>query len=57
MDCRVEFLKANRRYRIFHMNGQPYILDMEKSYWLIFMPILLWLLPQKIYKIDTKIVA
>ena len=56
MDCRVEFLTKNRRYRIVYMDGEYYILDMEKSFWLIFLPILIWLIPQKIYKIDVEIV-
>lgn len=55
MNCEVNFLKTNVRYRIIQIADDYYLLDMEKSIWLMFMPVLLWLMPQKIYKIDADI--
>lgn len=55
MNCEVNFLKTNIRYRIIYMADEYYLLDTEKSIWLIFMPVLLWLIPQQVYKIDAEI--
>lgn len=55
MSCEVNFLKTNIRYRIIHIADEYYLLNTEKSIWLIFMPILLWLMPHKVYKIDAEI--
>jgi len=56
MDVSVEFLEKNRQYRVVHMDGEYYILDVESSIWPIFIPILFWLMPQKIYKVDVETV-
>lgn len=56
MDCRVEFLTKNMKYRIVYMAGEYYILDMERKIWPIFFPLLFWLMPQKMYKVDGKVV-
>src|SRR5690625_6742839 len=56
MDVSVEFLEKNRQYRVVHMDCEYYILDVESSIWPIFIPILFWLMPQKIYKVDVETV-
>lgn len=56
MDGAVEFLIKNRQYRIVYMDGEHYILDVESSVWPIFIPFLFWIMPQKMYKIDTETV-
>lgn len=56
MDSEVEFLMKNRQYRIIRMAGENFILDLEKSIWLIFIPFLFWLMPQRMYKVDVNIV-
>lgn len=55
MTGEVNFLKTNVRYRIIHIADDYYLLDMERSIWLMFMPVLLWLMPQKMYKVDADI--
>src|SRR5690625_2353693 len=54
MECEVEFLDKNRRYRILRIDGDYYLLDMEKNIWAIFLPLLFWLLPQKAYIVNLK---
>lgn len=56
MECRVDLLSKNRRYRILNIDDKHYILDIETSIWPIFFPFLFWLMPQKIYKIDFETV-
>lgn len=56
MDSGVEFLTKNRQYRIVRMAGEHFILDVEKSIWLVFIPFLFWFMPQKMYKVDANIV-
>lgn len=56
MNGEVNFLKTNIRYRIICIADEYYLLDTEKFFWLIFLPITLWLTPHKVYKIDADIV-
>lgn len=55
MNCEVNLLTKNARYRIIHISGEYYLIDIEKSIWLLFLPILLWLMPHKVYKINAEI--
>lgn len=55
MDGEMNLLKKNIRYRTVDLEGESYILDMETSIWPIFLPFLFWLIPQKMYKVDTEI--
>ncbi len=54
MNGEVNLLTKNARYRIIHMDSEYYLIDIEKSIWLLFLPILLWLIPHKVYKINEK---
>jgi len=56
MDYGVSFLTRNMRYRIVQKGDEHYILDMEQSIWPIFIPFLFWVIPQRMYKVDAKIV-
>ncbi|MBU5465371.1 DUF443 domain-containing protein [Virgibacillus sp. MSJ-26] len=56
MECEVEFLSRNRRYRILSVDDAYYIIDIEESVWTILIPFLFWWMPQKVYKADYKIV-
>src|SRR5699024_9346532 len=56
MDYGVSFLTRNMRYRIVQKGDEHYILDMEQSIWPIFIPFLFWIIPQRMYKVDAKIV-
>ena len=56
MDCEVQQLEDNIRYRILIINGEQYILDMEQSFWQTIFPFFVWILPNTVFKIeDTSI--
>ena len=55
MNGEVNLLTKNTRYRIIHMSGDYYLIDTEKTIWLLCFPVLLWLMPQKVYKIKAEI--
>ncbi|GLO65776.1 DUF443 family protein [Oceanobacillus kimchii] len=52
MNCEVQHLDKNMRYRILIINGEHYILDMERSFWKIIFPFLFWMLPSTVFKVD-----
>lgn len=52
MNCEVQRLDNNMRYRILIINGEQYILDMERSFWRIIFPFFVWMLPNKVFKVE-----
>jgi len=57
MNCEVQRLEDNIRYRILIINGEQYILDMERSFWKTIFPFFNWILPGTVFKVeDTSIV-
>ncbi|BAC13292.1 hypothetical conserved protein [Oceanobacillus iheyensis HTE831] len=54
MDCKVNGVYKNLRYRILVINSHTYILDLGKSFWKIIFPFLIWILPNPLYKIENK---
>ncbi|BAC13279.1 hypothetical conserved protein [Oceanobacillus iheyensis HTE831] len=54
MDCEIQHLDKNMRYRILIINGEQYILDMERSVWKIIFPILFWLIPSPVFKVEDQ---
>ncbi|GIO23664.1 DUF443 domain-containing protein [Oceanobacillus sp. J11TS1] len=54
MNCEVRHLAKNMRYRILIIDGEQYILDMERSLWKIIFPFLFWLVPSQIFKIEDQ---
>ncbi|MBO1002266.1 DUF443 family protein [Pseudogracilibacillus auburnensis] len=54
MNCKVEHVYKNMRYKILKFNGEVYILDMDRSFWTIFIPFIYWFIPHKCYKIDNE---
>src|SRR5690625_163058 len=57
MNCEVQHLEKNIRYRILIINGEQYILDMERSFWKTIFPFFNWILPSTAFKVeDTSIV-
>ncbi|GIO23657.1 DUF443 family protein [Oceanobacillus sp. J11TS1] len=54
MQCKVQKIYKNTRYRILSIEGQTYILDMSQSIWKILFPFLTWLLPNTVYRVDEK---
>ncbi|MEC5425183.1 DUF443 family protein [Virgibacillus sp. C22-A2] len=54
LNCEVQRLENNIRYRILIINGEQYILDMERSFWKIIFPFFVWMLPNKVYKVENS---
>ncbi|GLO65761.1 hypothetical protein AQ616_11870 [Oceanobacillus sp. E9] len=52
MNCEVQHLEKNMRYRFLIINGEYYIMDMKRSFWKIIFPFLFWLTPSPVYKVD-----
>lgn len=53
MNCKVEGLYMNVRYRLLTIGKETYILDMGgSSFWRILFPFMYWLLPVNVYKVN-----
>src|SRR5699024_2559232 len=52
MNCKVQGVYKNIRYRILIIDGQTYILDMGRSFWKILIPLFFWIFPNTIYKVN-----
>ncbi|MEC5425186.1 DUF443 family protein [Virgibacillus sp. C22-A2] len=57
MNCEVQHLEKNIRYRILIINGEQSILDMERSIWKIVFPFLFWLLPSPVFKVNDPAIV
>ncbi|WP_208591440.1 DUF443 family protein [Gracilibacillus suaedae] len=55
MECEVQRIKNNPRFRILKIEGNTYTLDMNQSIWKILFPFLTWLTPNSIYQIEEEI--
>lgn len=55
MDCNVEGLYMNVRYRLLTIGKETYILDIGgSSFWRILFPFFYWMLPVNVYKVDDE---
>lgn len=54
MKCKVESIHKNRRYKILRFNEAFYIVDMDRSFWLIFFPFAFWFLPHYAFQISKE---
>ncbi|MFD1414137.1 DUF443 family protein [Oceanobacillus jeddahense] len=54
MNCEVQHLAENIRYRILVINGEQYLLDMERSFGKILFPFFFWMLPSPIFKVENQ---
>lgn len=54
MNCEVRHLGDNIRYRILLINGEFYILDMERSFWKTIFPFFVWILPSTVFKLENS---
>lgn len=55
MNCNVEGVYMNLRYRILNIGEERYILDMGgSSFWRILFPLLYWIIPVNVYKVDDN---
>lgn len=54
MNCEIQHLTENIRYRILIIDGEHYILDMEQSFWKIIFPFFMWMLPSPVFKVENQ---
>jgi len=54
MTGEVKHLANNERYRILMINGETYIMDIERSFWRIIFPFFFWLLPNSVFKVKDQ---
>lgn len=54
MNCKVDGVRKNIRYRILTINNQTYILDMGQSFWKLLFPFSYWILPNNVYKVNDN---
>lgn len=52
MNCKVQRVYKNIRYRILTIGEQVYILDMGQSFWKSLFPLFFWMFPVFVYKVD-----
>ncbi|MGY0691191.1 DUF443 family protein [Virgibacillus sp. FSP13] len=52
MNCKVQGVFKNLRYRILTIDGEQYIMDMGSSIWKIIFPFFFWMLPNRVYRVD-----
>lgn len=57
MNCEVQHLYKNIRYRILIINGEQYILDMEQSFWKVIFPFFFWVFPTPVYKVEDQTIV
>lgn len=54
MTGEVKHLANNERYRILLIDGETYIIDIERSFWKIIFPFLFWLLPNSVFLVKDQ---
>lgn len=54
MNCEVQHVTENIRYRILIIDEEPYILDMGRSFWKIIFPFFFWMSPNPVFKIGNQ---
>lgn len=52
MNCEVQRVYKNPRYRILIIEEEKYILDLGQSFWNVLFPFLFWMLPISVFKVD-----
>ncbi|MBD1221048.1 DUF443 family protein [Virgibacillus halodenitrificans] len=54
VNCEVEFVNKNMRYNLLTINGETYIFDKDRSFWVFFFPFAIWLSSHYVFRIDDK---
>lgn len=54
MECKVQGLYKNPRYRFLIIGEETYILDMGRSFWKILFPFFFWIFPNSIFKVNDQ---
>ncbi|GIO23661.1 hypothetical protein J11TS1_22420 [Oceanobacillus sp. J11TS1] len=54
MQCKVQRVYKNTRFRVLKVGGEAYILDLSQSIWGLFFPFLTWITPNTVYKVDEE---
>lgn len=57
MLAEVRHINKNTRYRLLTINNQSYIADLDRPVYAFLFPFILWLIPQKVFKIEDENVA
>jgi|SRR5690625_1046038 len=52
MNCKVQGVYQNVRYRIMIVDEESYILDMGRPFWKMFFPFFYWILPNVAYRVN-----
>ncbi len=47
-------MHKNIRYRMLHINGGHYIIDMDRPIWVFLFPMIYWFIPHTVYRIDDE---
>ncbi|MDY0404079.1 DUF443 family protein [Virgibacillus sp. 179-BFC.A HS] len=55
MEADIQYVHKNNRYKLLRVNGENYIIDVDRPYWIIFFPIVYWFFPHTVFKIDRTI--
>src|SRR5699024_1523281 len=55
MDCKVQDVRKNIRYKILTINGEDYLLDIRPTLLKVLFPFLFWRFPFKIFHIDDAL--
>lgn len=54
MKCKVQGVFKNLRYRVLTIDEEEYILDTGNSFWKILFPLLFWISPNSIFKVNDS---
>ncbi|GGK09157.1 hypothetical protein GCM10007063_34520 [Lentibacillus kapialis] len=52
MNCKVQGVFKNLRYRILAIDGEVYILDMGCSFWKMIFPFFFWMSPNPVFRVE-----
>lgn len=52
IECKMEGVYKNLRYRILREGSNTYLIDVDYPYLVYLFPLIFWIIPYKVYKID-----
>ncbi|WHX26451.1 DUF443 family protein [Virgibacillus halodenitrificans] len=54
VNCEVEFVNKNMRYNLLTINGETYIFDKDRFFWVFFFPFAIWFTSHYVFRIDDN---
>src|SRR5699024_62132 len=57
MNCKVQGVYKNIRYRILTIDGEQYMMDMGHALWKMLFPFFYWIFPNPVFKLSDPDVA